>query len=44
MKFLSRGGKKIVSKVMYRFGVKPMRIAKYVNVSRATVYRYIKGA
>ena len=42
MKFHSKTAKKIISKVMFNFGVKPNKIAKIINVSRATVYRYVK--
>ena len=42
MIFRSKKSKKIISKVMYRFGVKPTKIAKIIGISRATVYRYVR--
>lgn len=42
MIFRSKTSKKLISKVMYTFGVKPTKIAKIIGVSRATAYRYVK--
>ena len=42
MIFRSKTSRKLVSRVMYTFGVKPIKIAKVIGVSRATVYRYVK--
>ena len=42
MIFRSKSAKKLISKAMYRLGVKPNKIARIMNVSRATVYRYFK--
>ena len=42
MIFRSKTSRKLISKVMYTFGVKPSKIAKTIGVSRATVYRYVK--
>ncbi len=42
MIFHSKTSKKLISKVMYAFGVKPTKIAKIIGVSRATAYRYVK--
>ena len=42
MIFRSKKSKKIISKVMYRFGVKPTKIAKIMRISRATAYRYVR--
>ena len=46
MKFRSnrkvRNGKKVLINLLYRLGIKSNDIAKFTNISRATVYRHIE--